>query len=379
MCKSAVVAGHVCLDVIPDIDHQIDLTPGHLYEVGAAAMATGGAVSNTGVAMQILGVPVQLMAMVGKDSFGDTIARIFEGYKPGLSQALKRSEQVATSYSVVINIPGIDRIFLHCPGANAAFSSDDIDYDTVAKAALFHFGYSSLMSGMYADEGAELLNLYRKVKELGVTTSLDPAQPDPNGPAGKENWLKIFEKTLPYVDIFMPSSDELLYMIWRERYGIGDELCPADVSILGKRLIDMGVAIAAIKMGHRGMYVRTASAERLRKMGAGCPEDVEAWANREAWFPIMKVEHVVGATGSGDTTIAGFLAAILRNESFDRAGAMACAVGACNVEAASALGGIRTWEETTARLDAGWERTHLDIAEPGWTEQPNHIWHGPAR
>jgi hypothetical protein len=56
----AVVAGHICLDVIPDLATSQDgfeqrFRPGHLVEVGPAAIATGGAVSNTGLALHKLG------------------------------------------------------------------------------------------------------------------------------------------------------------------------------------------------------------------------------------------------------------------------------------------------------------------------------------
>ncbi len=50
------------------------------------------------------------------------------------------------------------------------------------------------------------------------------------------------------------------------------------------------------------------------------------------WAPCFDVE-VVGTTGSGDATIAGFLSALLRDASPEEAMTMAVAVGACNVEA----------------------------------------------
>ena len=62
----------------------------------------------------------------------------------------------------------------------------------------------------------------------------------------------------------------------------------------------------------------------------------------------------MGTTGAGDATIAGFLTALLRDVPPERALAIAAAVGACNVEAADAVSGVRSWEETLARIDAGW-------------------------
>jgi len=83
------------------------------------------------------------------------------------------------------------------------------------------------------------------------------------------------------------------------------------------------------------------------------------------WAPCFQVD-VVGATGSGDATIAGFLSALLRGMSIEDAMTAAVAVGACNVQAADALSGIRPWEETLQRVAGGRPRRTLTLASPGW-------------
>jgi len=55
---------------------------------------------------------------------------------------------------------------------------------------------------------------------------------------------------------------------------------------------------------------------------------------------------------------------------------MACAVGACNVEAAGAVSGVRSWDETVQRVQAGWARQPLVLSTPGWTVDETGIWHG---
>ena len=377
--KSAVAAGHICLDIIPHIDHAFELTPGRLYEVGAPTIGTGGAVSNTGIALHILDIPTTLMGKLGDDSFGHSVLDVLRSRAPELAEGMVVVPGVVTSYTVVVSIPGTDRIFLHCPGANAAFYADDIDSAKLAGVALFHFGYPALMASTYANDGDELVSMFKQVKAQGLTTSLDLAMPDPDAPSGKANWRRILERTLPYVDIFMPSGDELLYALDRDRFGEGDDLAAPDLAMLSTALIDMGVAVVGIKLGSRGIYLRTASADRLAATGAAKPSDCAAWAERELWFPVYEVEHIVGATGAGDTTIAGFLAAFLRDLPIERCGCLANAVGSCNVEAADALGGIRTWDETTARLDAGWQHDPFEVGSPGWRRNDDiGIWHGPA-
>jgi sugar/nucleoside kinase (ribokinase family) len=124
---------------------------------------------------------------------------------------------------------------------------------------------------------------------------------------------------------------------------------------LSDELLGLGARVVGIKLGHLGFYLRAADAARLAGMGRARPADIEAWAGCETVIPCFRV-NVVGTVGSGDCTIAGFLAALLRDLPPEDAARMAVAVGACNVEAADALSGVRTWEETTARVASGWEQ-----------------------
>ncbi len=63
-------------------------------------------------------------------------------------------QRATTSYTVIINPPGVDLIFLHHPGTNDAFCAADIDYAKLNEAALFHFGYPPLMRQMYTADGS---------------------------------------------------------------------------------------------------------------------------------------------------------------------------------------------------------------------------------
>lgn len=51
------------------------------------------------------------------------------------------------------------------------------------------------------------------------------------------------------------------------------------------------------------------------------------------------------------------------------------AVGACNVEAADALSGVRSWEETMSRVAAGWEHRWFNLPAADWRRDPRHqLW-----
>jgi sugar/nucleoside kinase (ribokinase family) len=383
-----VVAGHVCLDIIPhfttDAGTALEayLAPGRLSEVGPAALSTGGAVSNTGLSLHRLGVDTRLMGKIGDDLFGRAILGIVEQHGPELAEGMIVVPGETSSYTVVINPPHLDRMFLHCAGANHTFGADDVRYEVLQGARLFHLGYPPLLGRLYAREGDELRQVYRRAKETGVTTSLDMTMPDPAGPSGQVDWAGVMRRCMPAVDLFLPSAEEWLFMVDRPRFdrlsaqvgpgGMLDALQADEVRGLGQAALDMGARIVLLKLGERGLYLCT-SAE-LDGLGRGAPSDLTAWCDRELWAPCFVPDELVGTTGAGDATIAGFLTAMLRGAGPERALVIAAAVGACNVEAADALSGVRSWDETLARIDARWQTFPMHL--PGWMFDEQHgVWH----
>lgn len=381
----AVVTGHLCLDVIPDLGRiQPEafarlFQPGRLLEAGPVSFATGGPVSNTGLALHKLGVPTRLMGKVGDDIFGGAVRQYIAGIDPDLVSGMRVSASADTSYTIIISPPGMDRIFLHHPGANDAFFADDLDYELIARSRLFHFGYPPLMRSMYEDGGDELQAIFRRAKETGTTTSLDMALPDPTSASGRAPWPQILAKCLPHVDIFLPSIEELLFTLRRETYeGLRQDaggpdflplITPDLLAEISDTLHEMGVAVVVIKLGRRGLYLHTGDEARIVGMGRAAPDEPADWARKVYWAPTFQVD-VVGTTGAGDATIAGFLAALLRGLAPEEALNMATAVGACNVEAADSLSGIRTWEETRARVQAGWPKRRESLDAFGWRYRP---------
>lgn len=366
--KTALVAGHICLDIIPAIPaaHGDLLTPGQLLQVGAATICTGGPVSNTGLALHKLGIPVALVGKVGFDALGAALRSVLDAYAPALSAGVATTTEAGTSYSIIISPPGIDRTFWHYPGANDTFCADDIAGDLLARADLFHFGYPPIMRRMYSAGGAELTEIFRRAKQAGATTSLDLCVPDSLSEAGRVDWRAILTRALPYVDIFLPSADELLFMLRRSVFEqlnahgcFTENLTLGLVADVAAELLTLGPKIVVLKLGDRGLYLRTAAAEFLA-LGKAAPAESSSWANIEIYKPCFDV-NVVGTTGSGDATIAGFLAGFLRGLPPDQAMTAAVAVGACNVEAADALSGIRSWDETLKRLADGWEHKSLRL------------------
>lgn len=364
MKAEVVVAGHICLDVIPQFPAgTLAMSPGALLKVGPAIRSTGGAVANTGLALHRLGFAVRLAGKVGDDLFGREILTILRRHGEHLADGMIVSSKDASSYTVVISPPGVDRTFLHCPGANDTLRARDIPAKTFAGARLLHFGYPPLMREMYLHDGRELARIFSGAKRAGLTTSLDMAEPDAASEAGRIDWLALLQKVLPHVDFFEPSLQELLFMVDRptwarlvKKHGSVSIVRDVDLAMLrrlSEKLIGWGAAGVMIKLGDQGAYLRTTTdARRLQRAGACRPD--ETWLGREIAAPCYCAK-VVGTTGSGDCTIAGFLGGLLKGLGPEECLQSAVAVGAASVEAADATSGVPRWSLIQKRLRSGWQ------------------------
>ena len=386
----AIVAGHICIDAIPSFPDtgaglEDIFVPGKLTNLGPLVIATGGTVSNTGTALIRLGVRTQLMGKVGTDFFGRGVLELLSQYDAQDGMVVVDGE--SSSYSVVLSVPGVDRIYLHHSGANDTFGSDDVDYEMGARSRLFHFGYPPIMRKMFGADGAGLAEMYGRVKETGATTSMDMTLPDPASEAGQANWPKILARALPLVDVFLPSVEEILFMLHRKRFDelqntsggedILERIPAEEVAALAKELLDLGVKVAVVKCGHKGLCCVTAGADRLADMGAARPSDLDAWADRLLWHETFHVENFVSATGAGDNTIAGFLAALLHSCSAEMSLRCGCVVGAQNVVVPDAGSGVKSWAETQEMAAAELARNELELDPAHWRFDPdNCLWVG---
>lgn len=328
-----VVAGHVCLDIIPKFESRCALDPGSLVRVGAATLSTGG-VSNVGVALHRLGTPVKLIHKVGDDRFGDAIKSILNERSPELASGIRTVPGETTSYSVVVAPVGVDRMFIHCPGANDTFGADDVSSDALQNSKHFHLGYPPIMRRIAGGDGIEARQIFRTAGRAGCRTSLDMCSVDPHSETGRTNWAAWLANVLPEVDLFTPSFDELAVMLGHPATFTRDSAVA-----LANRCLAFGCRAVLMKLGDRGvMYCN----------GAGLRHQ-----------PCFAVD-VVTTNGAGDCTIAGFLAAQSMGESIDRSLEIACAVGASCCEAADATSGVTPLVEIEKRLGRGWQALEAD-------------------
>jgi sugar/nucleoside kinase (ribokinase family) len=374
--KKVMVAGHVCLDITPSFQLQKNLRlsdimlPGKLIQVDKADIHAGGAVANTGLAMKALGADVKLAAKIGEDAFGQTLKKIFEKY--GSGNDLLTDSVSGTSYSIVIAVPGNDRLFLHNPGANNTFLATDISDEMLSSIDHFHFGYPPLMQGMFENNGRELIALFHRAKQHGSTTSLDMAAIDPNSSAGKIKWKDILRSVLPLVDFFVPSIEETCFMLDRPRYEEWNQRAQSgeiagilnverDIRPLAEELINMGANVVLLKCGVLGMYYRTADGGVLSKLCDSIGLRPDEWCAQDGFEASYLQEDIVSGTGAGDTSIAAFLIAMLDGCSLKQSVQLACATGACCISAYDALSGLRPLSVLQKKIDSGWAKKRFNV------------------
>ncbi|MFI4911816.1 MAG: carbohydrate kinase family protein [Sedimentisphaeraceae bacterium JB056] len=384
-----MIAGHLCLDVIPQFpdNGQRDIAsimrPGKLVNVNSAKISTGGPVSNTGLNLKKLGLNVCFCSCVGDDKFGKMAIEILG--ENGNADGISIRQDCTSSYTIVVAPPGIDRIFLHNPGTNDLFTSEDLDVEMIRKSRHFHFGYPPLMKEMFSRGGEELVKIFRIAKEAGATTSCDMTLPDPASDSGKAPWRDILEKLMPYVDIYVPSIEETFYMLYPDEFlemkaahdnaELIDFISADKYTSIADEILNMGAGMVTLKSGHRGFYIRTGSVDRIQRFGAGKPSDVSNWAERQLWVPAYKVENLASATGSGDSSIAGLLAGFIRGLSIEQSLKYAVCLGYQNVQVLDAVSGIKDWQQTTELINSDMPVIDVNMDSEGWLfDNEYNVW-----
>jgi sugar/nucleoside kinase (ribokinase family) len=320
---SVLVAGHLCIDITPELSSVPELVPGQLYEIGSAQLTLGGCVANTGLALAAAGIPTRVSGMLGDDPLGEIARRLLTEQGVDLEGIMTTSGS-ATSYSIVFQLPGHDRTFWHHPGANAEFTGREVSLDGVD---ILHLGYPPLLPALLADNAAPLLDLLREARSRQITTSLDLAVVDPRSKAAEVDWRAIFARVLPYVDIATPSIDDLTS-------SLGITRTPDDdlVEECAHRLIEDGCAIANVSAGARGAFSVSAGADRLAAAGPALSSVRSAWSSTAEWVPAATPRRVVNTTGAGDAATAGLLYGLAQGTGIRRAARLAARFAATSIE-----------------------------------------------
>ena len=249
MSFDLVSVGVVCADVMV---RPVDQVPqrGTLGLVPKLEMHLGGLAAVTASAFCQLGGKAAFLGRVGKDGFGEYLLSTLRNNGVDVS-GVKRVEETHSSATVVLIDSAGERTFLHHVGANAETCEDDMDFDMIRGARVFHWGGPAIMPRL---DGAPMGRVFARAKALGVATSMDTCYD------GKGVWLPLIEPSLPHLDIIFSSYEEAC------RYTGCDT--PETIADF---YLSRGVKIAVVKTRQRRRHVNTA------RNPAGCPRIAWRW------------------------------------------------------------------------------------------------------
>ncbi len=120
-------------------------------------------------------MPAAICARVGDDAFGRFASETLRAHNVDTTALLVDPERV-TSQTLIINVRGEDRRFIHSVGANTGFVASDLDAVLERPPRVLHIGYFLILprldAGALADRFARRGMLARSL----FSTSQPPGQ-----------------------------------------------------------------------------------------------------------------------------------------------------------------------------------------------------------
>jgi sugar/nucleoside kinase (ribokinase family) len=303
LCVGNIVADHVS-EPLPYF-----LKAGSLMTTPRIQLSLGGCAANVAADLCRLGMPVRIAGAIGNDLTGKTVEVLLQqaGIDCGF---LVRSETAQTSETLVVNIAGEDRRFIHCLGATSEYNGSLITREMLSLVKVIHVaGY-----GATALEPAEICRVFQLAREMKVITLLDVVLTD------DRDYRDMLPAVLPFTDYFMPNNHE------------GEQLSGHKEPMMqAEHFLRLGCKTAVITRGSEGI-VAIDNNQRLRLNAFEMP--------------------YVDGTGSGDAFVAGFIYGLLKHRSLRECLTLGSALGASCVRALGATTSVFTEPELLEYVSA---------------------------
>lgn len=295
-----IVADHVCTPIshVP--------AAGELVMADGMLLTIGGCAANAAVDLAKMQVRVGVLGRVGNDVFGRVVTEMLSEANVDVSQ-IRTSAGASTSQTLIVNVQGQDRRFIHTFGANGEFRASDIPRSLFDRIKVLYLGGYLLTPAVTQEE---LASVFQAARARGVKTVLDIAVP------ARGEYLSRFDRLLPHVDVFLPNNHEAELII-----GEKDPLKQADV------FQRMGAGTTIITMGGEGSLLVSKDL-RLRAGVYSVP--------------------TVDASGGGDAFDAGYIYGLMHGMGPEDCLRVASALGASCVRAIGTTPGVFTRDECEA-------------------------------
>lgn len=260
------VVGELNLDLIfYGLPQQLELEREHIAKDLSITLGSSSAIFAHNLAL--LGNKVGFSSSIGSDPLGEIcLQRLGES---GVDISMVRRFRGKTTGLSVILPQRKERYILTYPGTMNDMTTKDVDLNYVFGAKHLHLSSYFLQKALRPG----LVELFRKAKEAGLTTSLD-TNDDPDN-----RWSDEIQLVLKYVDILLPNEHEACKLA-----KVGE--LERAVEILSRK-----VSVVVIKRGSQGAIARRGT---------------------EKFSAFPPVIDTVDPVGAGDSFDAGFIHQFIR-------------------------------------------------------------------
>lgn len=325
--RGIAIAGNIITDIVKSIDSYPKA--GMMAYVTDTEYAVGGCVPNTAINLAKIdqSLPVYALGKVGPDENGRYI--ISQLLKNGVSvDRISYSSHTATSFCDVMSMPTGERTFFHRKGANAEFSPEDIDIESLC-CDILHIGYILLLDIFdmpHKQYGTVMAEFLHRVQEAGIKTSIDVVS------NSTEDFGRTVIPALKYCNFAIMNEIECCSVWNMEAYDQDGNLSSDHIRVCMEKMVECGVRDKVIVHSKACSFVLNAeTGEFTRVSSLQIPS-----------------EMIKGSVGAGDAFCAGCLYGIYHNFADRQLLEFASAAAACSLFAANSTDGMRSQSEILA-------------------------------
>jgi sugar/nucleoside kinase (ribokinase family) len=309
------VIGELNLDIIfYGLPEELVLEREHLAKDLSITLGSSSAIFAHNLAC--LGNKVGFSSTIGSDPFGEICLKCLAECSVDLSR-VRRMNGKTTGLTVILP-QRKQRYILTYPGTMFEMSERDLDLSYVFSAKHLHVSSYFLQKALRP----RLIDIFRKAKEAGLTTSLD-TNDDP-----EDRWSSEIQLLLKYTDILLPNEREAC------------KLAQVNEVERAAEALSQRVPVLVVKRGSQGAIARVA---------------------KEKYTAFPPVVDAADPVGAGDSFAAGFIHQFIRGAKVEDCLKFANIAGALSVTRA---GGTEAFRDAQHREE--FLRTH---AQSGGTQR----------
>ncbi len=318
--KGICIAGNIIADIIKNIDYYPN--SGMLTTIREVKMSVGGCVPNTAINLAKIdkSLPISVIGKVGKDDYGKFL--LSELGRFGINcERVTTSANKPTSFTDVMNEPSGERTFFQARGANAEFSPEDIDIDSI-NSQILHIGYILLLDSFDEEDseyGTVMARFLHDVQQRGIKTSIDVVSE--NRPDFKDKMIPAFK----YCNYVIINEIEASMVSDIPAYNEKGELDKNNIRKMMEFIASKGVKEKIV----------------IHCKPAGFSYDVATGEFTAVASLDVPKSEIKGSVGAGDTFCAATLYGIYNNFSDKQILEFASSAAACNLFAENSVDGMR--------------------------------------